>query len=125
MKALIVDDSNIVRVSMSRILSNLGIESLQATNGKEAIEVFFNNKEDINIILLDWNMPIMNGYDFLVEIRKKYHKSPKIMMVTTETEISSMLKALAAGADEYVMKPFNEEIIKGKFDILNIETSGK
>ena len=116
--ALIVDDSNVVRVSLTTILSNLGFTCLKAQDGKDALEVFEKNKEDISVILLDWNMPIMNGYDFLLELRKNYPQEPKVLMVTTEIQMKSMLKALAGGADEYVMKPFDKNIIRDKLEIL-------
>ncbi|MDX8390174.1 MAG: response regulator [Mariprofundaceae bacterium] len=120
-KALVVDDAKVVRVSLGRILKGLGFDVLEAADGAEAIEQV-NANHDVGLILLDWNMPVMNGYDFLIALRQmpEHTSSPPVIMVTTETGMSSMLKALAAGADEYVMKPFDSDMIKSKLDIIGV-----
>jgi len=122
MKALIVDDAKVVRVALSRIMNQLGYESVKAADGQQALEAMAEHP-DTDVVMLDWNMPVMNGYDFLVALREQpqHESSPKVIMVTTETGMSQMLKALAAGADEYVMKPFDKEMIGGKLEMVGLE----
>lgn len=121
MKALIVDDARVVRVALGRIMNQLGFESVEAENGQVAMEQIDANP-DVDVVMLDWNMPVVNGYDFLVALRERpeFSHSPKVIMVTTETGMPSMLKALAAGADEYVMKPFDKEMIASKLEIVGL-----
>jgi len=120
-KALVVDDAKVVRISLGRIMESLGFEVLEAANGLLAQEQM-QAHDDIAVILLDWNMPVMNGYDFLVALRcdAKHVTEPRVIMVTTETGMPSMLKALAAGADEYIMKPFDKEMVMDKLDVVGI-----
>lgn len=120
-KALVVDDAKVVRISLGRIMLALGFEVFEAANGAIAQEQM-QAHDDISVILLDWNMPVMNGYDFLVGLRSdpKHVTHPPVIMVTTETGMPSMLKALAAGADEYIMKPFDKEMVKDKLNIVGI-----
>jgi len=124
MKALIVDDAKVVRVALGRIMNQLGFESVEAVDGKQALEQM-QMHADIDVVMLDWNMPVMNGYDFLLALRAMDQHSlyPKVVMVTTETGMPSMLKALAAGADEYIMKPFDKEMVAGKLNIVGLECS--
>ena len=120
-KALVVDDAKVVRISLGRIMKALGFEVFEAANGALAQEQM-QAHNDISVVLLDWNMPVMNGYDFLVALRSdtKHITDPRVIMVTTETGMPSMLKALAAGADEYIMKPFDKEMVMDKLDIVGI-----
>jgi len=121
-KALIVDDAKVVRVSLGRIMKQLGFEVFDAADGKEAVTQM-EQHPDMALILLDWNMPVMNGYEFLIHLRSdpQHTSTPPVIMVTTETGMSSMLKALAAGADEYIMKPFDRDTVAGKLDIIGME----
>jgi len=120
-KVLVVDDAKVVRISLGRIMTALGFEVVEAANGAIAQEQM-QAHDDISLILLDWNMPVMNGYDFLLALRSnpKYISEPRVIMVTTETSMPSMLKALAAGADEYIMKPFDKDMVMDKLDIVGI-----
>ncbi|RMH50296.1 MAG: response regulator [Zetaproteobacteria bacterium] len=122
MKALVVDDAKVVRVSLGRIMKQLGYEVLEAADGAQAIEQI-EAHPDTTVVMLDWNMPVMNGYDFLVELRSRpeHGSEPKVIMVTTETGMGQMLKALAAGADEYIMKPFDKDMVISKMEILGLE----
>jgi len=124
MKALIVDDAKVVRVALGRIMNQLGYESVDAADGQQALEQM-KAHPDVDVVMLDWNMPVMNGYEFLVALRAmdQHGSSPKVVMVTTETGMPSMLKALAAGADEYIMKPFDKEMVEGKLNIVGLECS--
>ena len=118
-KCLIVDDSKIVRKVMRKIIEPLGFDILEAENGEEAISVYMQDGADV--IMLDWNMPVMTGLQCLQELRaKKDITQPKIIFCTTENEMPKILEAMEAGADEYVMKPFDAQIIKGKFEQLEL-----
>ncbi len=116
MKALVVDDSksmrNIVKAGLKQM--NAFGEIREAVNGADALEKI---KSDgpFDIVLLDWYMPEMEGYDCLVEIRKKPEwNDTKIMMVTTENQQENVIKAVMAGANEYLMKPFTPEMLEEK-----------
>jgi two-component system chemotaxis response regulator CheY len=117
-KALVVDDSKAVRQIERKYLEELGYEVLEAENGKEALEVL-KEHPDISLILLDWHMPVMNGYEFLKTLRAnpQYHEI-KVMMVTTENQQKSVIDAIMAGANEYLMKPFDKEMLETKIRYL-------
>jgi two-component system chemotaxis response regulator CheY len=121
---LIVDDSKIVRKVVRRIVEVLGFNILEAENGKEAVEQVRANAVDV--IILDWNMPVMDGMECMKEIRAdpSIVNQPKIIFCTTENEFSKIQQAIMNGADEYVMKPFDEAIISGKLVQLGIIEDG-
>ena len=120
-KALVVDDSKTIRMIIRRILIELGYEVLEAANGVEALRVIKVEKTQVELVLADWNMPEMNGLDLLKGLRQDPElASLKVIMVTTETEIDQMESALAAGANEYVMKPFNRGMIREKLALLGL-----
>ena len=103
------------------IMRNLGFEVFEAADGKEAMEQM-EAITDIVLALVDWNMPVMNGFDFVQAVRSTTeYDSTKLMMVTTETEMDSVIQALEAGADEYVMKPFTQDAILEKLKILGFD----
>ncbi len=120
-KVLIVDDSRAMRRILGTTLRELGFEVAEAANGQEALERLDNMDQPVRFMLVDWNMPKMNGLDFVLKVRenKRFEKS-SILMVTTETAVDQMVKALDAGANEYVMKPFTKEIIEDKLRLLGI-----
>jgi len=124
MKALIVDDAKVVRVALGRIMNQLGYETVKAEDGQQALAAMAEHP-DMDVVMLDWNMPVMNGYDFLIAMRQmpEHASSPKVIMVTTETGMPQMLKALAGGADEYIMKPFDKEMVAGKLEMVGLEFS--
>lgn len=120
-KALVVDDSKTIRIIIKRILIELGFEVLEAVNGVNALEVIAPHKATVTLVLADWNMPEMNGLDLVKKLRLDPElPSLKIIMVTTETEMSQMASALEAGANEYVMKPFTKDILKEKLELVGI-----
>jgi len=120
-KALIVDDSKTIRMIIRRILVELGYETCEAGNGVEALKVLEVEKDAIKLVLADWNMPEMNGLELVKQMRQTSdYDSMKVMMVTTETELSHMTSALEAGADEYVMKPFTKDILLEKLELIGI-----
>lgn len=119
--ALVIDDSRAIRMILGRTLNRFGYEVCSAANGREALAMMGEQNLDLSVILVDWNMPEMNGLDFVKSIRSnpKYSGVP-LMMVTTETEIEQMDRALEAGANEYVMKPFTDEVIADKLRLLGV-----
>ena len=111
---LIVDDSKVVRMVARKILEDLKFQIMEASDGKAALESCAKKMPDA--ILLDWNMPVMNGIDFLSELRKaKGGGKPIVVFCTTENDIAHIQQAIDAGANEYIMKPFDSEIIETKF----------
>ena len=102
------------------MLRELNFEVNEAVNGRDALEKL-SADEPPELALLDWNMPEMNGFDVLCRIRADHaYDEMRIVMVTTETEMSQMIRALEAGANEYVMKPFTLEVIREKLQLLGI-----
>lgn len=121
MRALVVDDSKAIRMILSRMLKKLGMEVVAAENGKEAL-IYLLQNGPVDLALVDWNMPEMNGLNLVKHIRlEESLGSMKISMVTTETEMSQVEVALAAGADEYVMKPFTPDVVLEKLTLLGFE----
>jgi two-component system chemotaxis response regulator CheY len=121
-KALVVDDSRAIRTILAKTLKELGFEVCEAANGREALEVIEAEKATVTLVLLDWNMPEMNGLDLLKRLRQNPEfASLVIVMVTTEAELEHIAEALEAGANEYVMKPFTKEIIVGKIQLAGVQ----
>ncbi len=111
---LVVDDSKIIRRIGRQIVESLGFECVEAEDGVQALAAAKARMPDA--VLLDWNMPNMNGYDFMVACRAEPGgDKPIIIFCTTENEMSQILKAMSAGANEYIMKPFDLDIVKDKF----------
>lgn len=118
MRALVVDDSKSMRIIIGRLLKPLGFEIAEAGDGREAL-ARLNAGENVDLMLVDWNMPVMNGYELVRAVRANaLLASVPIMMVTTESSMESMQKALAAGANEYLMKPFTPEMLQQKLNLL-------
>jgi len=111
---LIVDDSSVIRKVARRILEGLEFKIAEAENGEEAIEACRQQIPDA--ILLDWNMPKMDGYEFLRALRRlPGGDKPKVVFCTTENDVAHIARALHAGANEYIMKPFDKDIVEAKF----------
>jgi len=111
---LVVDDSRMIRRVASRILKDLKFETSEAENGQDAIDKCRLDMPDA--ILLDWNMPVMDGLSFLKELRSEAEgKTPIVVFCTAERDILKITEALEAGANEYIMKPFDSDIIASKF----------
>jgi len=122
-KALVMDDSRAIRGVLSKILNSLGFDTVQASNGVEALALMAREGADVGLILADWNMPEMNGLDFVKNLRAQpQFAAVPIIMVTTETNIDHMIEALTAGANEYIMKPFTSAMVEEKLRILQIAT---
>ncbi len=120
MRAIIVDDSKVIRTVIGRILRDLGFETVEAGNGREALAQLEATPQ-VELALVDWNMPVMNGYELVCELRRNpTHNNMRILMVTTETDITNVEQALSAGASEYLMKPFTKEAIADKLAVLGL-----
>lgn len=117
--ALVVDDSATIRKVISSMLQKLQVEVREAENGQVAIEACEDEMPDF--VMLDWNMPVMNGLDFLIALRKTPGGTqPKVILCTTENDFSHITQAMSEGANEYIMKPFNEDIIREKLEIVGL-----
>lgn len=111
---LVVDDSRVIRKVARKILEELGFEVLEAADGNEALDQCKSSLPDG--ILLDWNMPVMDGLEFLKGMRAlPSGDGPKVVFCTTENDLEHIQEAIQAGADEYIMKPFDSEIVESKF----------
>jgi two-component system chemotaxis response regulator CheY len=121
MKALVVDDSKAIRSIITKHLKALSFEVVEAVSGVEAL-VKLKKMGGADIALLDWNMPEMDGFEFLRRVRGDAEFSDLVvMMVTTESEMSQVAKALEAGANEYLMKPFTKEALQEKLVLLGLD----
>ncbi|MEQ8347702.1 MAG: response regulator [Sneathiellaceae bacterium] len=111
---LVVDDSRVIRMVARRILEQFGFQVVEAIDGKEALDACDTAMPDA--VLLDWNMPVKSGIDFLRELRQRPGgEHPVVVFCTTENDLDHIQEAMAAGANEYIMKPFDREILEAKF----------
>ena len=125
MKALVVDDSRSMRAILSKQLKELGFQVAEAPGGVEALRIL-NEQGAFDLVLLDWNMPEMDGREVLTVIRSESkYASTRVMMVTTESEMSQVSVALEAGANEYLMKPFDRDSLVEKLVLLGLDPSGR
>ena len=122
MRALVIDDSRAMRSILRGILTDLDFEVVEAADGHQALEIL--GEQDIDIALVDWNLPLMSGLEIVTAVRNDERLAKtRLLMVTTETEFDRVTQALQAGADEYIMKPFNREMLIDKLVILGIPVS--
>ncbi len=120
MLALVVDDSRAMRSILTRLMGNLGFDVAQAGDGAQAMQVLDAGTRP-DVILVDWNMPVMDGLTFIKTVRARDDlRDIALMMVTTESEQSNIVRALAAGAHEYVVKPFTDDVIADKLMLLGL-----
>ena len=111
---LVVDDSKVIRMVARRILEGLNFSIAEAADGQKAVEAC--EKQMPDAVLLDWNMPVMDGYEFLRNLRlMPGGDRPKVVFCTTENDVAHIARALHAGANEYIMKPFDKDIVAEKF----------
>ncbi len=117
MKVLVVDDSGVIRKIISRALGELGINDVkEAGDGQQALDIFGDGSA-FDLVITDWNMPVMNGLELVRTIRATGSRVP-IMMVTTKSERGNVLEAIQAGINDYVIKPFERENLREKLDRL-------
>lgn len=123
MKALVVDDSRAIRMIIARQLKTLGFATVEASDGREALAAL-RSAGPFDIVLVDWNMPVMNGLELVLEVRSdRSLDEMAIMMVTTESEQTQVARAIEAGASEYLMKPFSPEAFEEKLVILGLRAA--
>ncbi|HEY2857632.1 MAG TPA: response regulator [Terracidiphilus sp.] len=120
MRALIVDDSRFMRRHVRTLLEARGIDCDEAADGQQGIERL-RSGEEFDLALIDWNMPVMSGLDLVKALRGEGYTQVKVMMVTTEGDSDRIVLALDAGADEYLMKPFDAEALEEKLALLGVE----
>lgn len=125
MKTLLVDDSGVTRKVILRSLNAVGLNDVvEAGDGREALEIF-EQGASFDLVVTDWNMPHMSGLELATAIRATGSKVP-IFMVTTESEKATVLQALQAGVNDYLVKPFDGDALQAKLDRLrNLATAGK
>lgn len=119
--ALVIDDSRAMRMVLGGLLSELGYQVFEAENGAAGVAQLANNA-DLDVILVDWNMPVMNGLEFITAVRAKEQlNAVRLLVITSETEVGQMINALSAGADEYLMKPFTTDALLRKLEMLGLD----
>jgi len=121
MKIIIADDSRVMRSIIEKAIQPLNLETIHAGNGQEVISILEKNGDEISLILLDWNMPVMNGLEVLETIKKRnLHTNIPVLIVSTEAEDNKMTKAFDAGAKGYLSKPFSPErllkLVQGRLE---------
>jgi two-component system chemotaxis response regulator CheY len=120
MKALVIDDSRTMRRIVGSLLEALGFEVHQAGDGQQALDLLDDGLE-IDLACIDWNMPVMDGLEFVTRVRANPDRRQiTLMMVTTESETGQIVRALAAGAHEYLIKPFTPDSIRDKLELLGL-----
>jgi len=121
MLALVIDDSSTMRRLLTGLVAPLGFNVYEAVNGQDALDLLMECGTIPDIALIDWNMPVMSGLEFIRHVRQlPEFRSMTLMMVTTESEHSQVVRALAAGAHEYIIKPFPPEVIQEKLAYLGL-----
>lgn len=120
MRALVIDDSRAMRSILRGILASLDFDVVEAADGRRAVEILAED-QGFDLALVDWNLPEMSGLEIVTEVRKDPRLAAiRLLMVTTETEIERVTQALQAGADEYIMKPFNRDMLLDKLVMLGV-----
>jgi two-component system, chemotaxis family, chemotaxis protein CheY len=120
MRALVIDDSRTVRLVIGNYLRDVGLEVVEAADGQQGLEQL-RHHSDVDLVLVDWNMPVMDGLSFIQAVRAERQFDPvRIMMVTTEAEQAQVVRALEAGANEYLMKPFTRDVLVAKLGLLGL-----
>ncbi len=120
MRALVIDDSRATRSIIREILKGFGFDVVDAADGRQALDRL-GEVGRVDLALVDWNMPVMNGLEFVQAVRAdSAYDAMRLMMVTTESGMPNMILALANGANEYVMKPFTRDVLREKIERLEI-----
>ncbi len=119
-RALVVDDSKAARMLLARCLENFGFEVIQAENGAAALELM-TREPSVDVALVDWNMPVLDGISFVREARKSKLADTPVMMVTTESSLGQVQVALDCGVEEFLMKPFDADMLRDKLALLGFD----
>ncbi len=119
-KCLVVDDTKIIRKIIAKIMSNLGFDVTEAEDGEDALETFF--LSPVDIIIMDFDMPVVSGVDVLYKIRTtKAIKQPKIIIISSVYDEENISQAMAGGADDFIIRPLDSDIIATKLKLLGME----
>jgi len=125
MRALVIDDSRTMRRIVAGTLEGMGFQTEPAEHGRAALDLLESGLE-VELCCIDWNMPVMDGLEFVTKVRANpAWRNITLMMVTTESEQSQIVRALAAGAHEYLIKPFTPDALRGKLDLLGLVPVGQ
>ncbi len=120
MRALLIDDSKTMRGILARLLQPLGYTTCEAGDGQDGLDRL-EDSGPFDLVIVDWNMPILTGIEFIAEVRaQKRHAELRIMVVSSQTEIDRIGEALESGADEFLMKPFDRDSLIGKLELLDL-----
>jgi len=120
MKALVVDDSRAMRSILKRAMSDNGFEVMEADNGRHALD-YVGANGPVDVVLVDWNMPEMNGLEFVSRVRaESKYDHMRLIIVSIESDQNHVQEALAAGCDEYLMKPFSDQALSDKLEMLGL-----
>ncbi|NOX31799.1 MAG: response regulator [Actinobacteria bacterium] len=118
--ALVIDDSRAARMLIGRAVRSLGLETLDAEHGADALAVL-EESGPVDVMLVDWNMPVMDGLEFLKRVRKiRAHAGTSILMISSESDPKMMARALIAGADDYLVKPVDAEVIGDRLSAMHL-----
>jgi two-component system, chemotaxis family, chemotaxis protein CheY len=121
MKALIVDDSRAARMLIKRIVVALGFEITEAGHGEEALERLLECDGDVDLMLVDWNMPVMDGITLVRRVREvRAYADISILMVSSESDPRQIGRALMVGADDYLVKPIDEPMLREKLEMIGV-----
>ena len=116
---LIADDSKVIRLLLSKIISNLGFSVIEAEDGEEVVELTQIKEPDL--VIMDWNLPVLDGIDALYKIRElRLSKRPRVIFCASGSDMGRISQAIEGGADDYIMKPFDEDIVATKLTILGL-----
>lgn len=116
---LIADDSKVIRLLLSKIMSNFGFSIIEAEDGEDVVEMA--QIHEPNVIIMDWSLPVLDGIDALYKIRElRLSQIPKVIFCSSSNDINRIQQAIEGGADDYIMKPFDEDIIASKLTILGL-----
>jgi len=122
--AIVIDDSSAMRMILRRTLGGLGFQVLEAVNGRDALDKLDALDDVPDVALVDWNMPVMDGLTFVRELRgRREYDSVQVLMVTTESDAHHVTSALEAGANEYVMKPFDRSALVSKLEAVGLPSA--
>jgi two-component system chemotaxis response regulator CheY len=125
MRALVIDDSRTMRRIVSSRLESLGFEVHEAGDGQQALDLLDAGLQ-VELACIDWNMPVMDGLEFVIRVRANpVRRQITLMMITTESETGQIVRALAAGAHEYLIKPFTPDSIRDKLELLGLVGNGE
>ena len=116
---LIADDSKVIRLLLSKIISNLGFSVIEAEDGEDVVEL--TQLKEPDLVIMDWKLPVLEGIDALYKIRElKLNRQPKVIFCSAFSDMDRISKALDGGADDYIIKPFDEDIVASKLTILGL-----